>query len=66
MSYYILHKIGGGPKLIKADGADAMNKRLATGNYRVEGFSSKEARDEFFSFQMTEIKEEAEFERSLT
>lgn len=67
MNYYILCKRGGDPKLINADGSDQLNARLMGRDreFRVESFASKEARDESFTQQVNEIREEAEFERSL-
>ena len=66
-NYYMLHVVGGEPKLFKANGSAAMDKRLRRGDheYRVEGFGSKEVRDEQVDVQMREIQEEAEFEKAL-
>jgi hypothetical protein len=66
-SYYIVHVVGGEPKLFKANGPAEMDEILRRGDheYRVEGFGSKDARDEQYKLQMIEIQEEAEFEISL-
>jgi hypothetical protein len=66
-NYYILHVVGGEPKLIKANGSAEMDKMLRRGDleYRVEGFGSEAVRDEQFDLQIAEIREEAEFERAM-